>query len=166
MVTLILIVFLGDIPISLIAALTIPCSLLFAFSMMVFSGSSANLISIGAIDFGILVNAAVIVSENIHRRLQAATADASTYDLIADATAEAVRPVAFSVFVIIVALIPLFTMRGVPGKVFCAVSETYGFALTGAFLFAILFAPILSSWIRPEKVRGRNTRLVSWLHIR
>ena len=68
LVTGILIVFLGDLPISLIAALTIPCSLLFAFSMMVLGGSSANLISIGAIDFGILVDASVIVLENIHRR--------------------------------------------------------------------------------------------------
>ena len=126
---------------------------------MVFSGRSANLISIGAIDFGILVDAAVIVLENIYRRLQAATADAPTFDLIADATAEAVRPVAFSVLVIIVALIPLFTMQGVPGKVFAPMSETYGFALTGAFLFAIFFAPVLASWMRPEKVRGITTRV-------
>ena len=123
LVTLVLIVFLGDIPISLIAALTIPCSLLFAFSLMVFSGRSANLISIGAIDFGILVDAAVIVLENIFRRFQAANSSANTFDLIADATAEAVRPVAFSVLVIIVALIPLFTMQGVPGKVFAPMSE-------------------------------------------
>ncbi len=166
LVTGILIMFLGDLPISLIAALTIPCSLLFAFSMMVIGGQSANLISIGAIDFGILVDAAVIVLENIHRRLQAATADAPIYDLVADATAEAVRPVAFSVLVIIVALIPLFTMQGVPGKVFAPMSQTYGFALIGAFIFAILFAPVLASWIRPERVRRRNTRLVAWLHRR
>jgi cobalt-zinc-cadmium resistance protein CzcA len=70
LVTLILIIFLGDIPISLIAALTIPCSLLFAFAVMVLTGGSANLISIGAIDFGILVDASVIVLENIYRRFQ------------------------------------------------------------------------------------------------
>ncbi len=163
LVTLVLIVFLGDIPISLIAALTIPCSLLFAFSLMVFSRRSANLISIGAIDFGILVDAAVIVLENIFRRFQSAYSSAQTFDLIADATAEAVRPVAFSVLVIIVALIPLFTMEGVPGKVFAPMSETYGFALVGAFLFAVLFAPVLASWINPEKIRSRHTHLVSWL---
>ena len=100
LVTVILIVFLGDIPISLIAALTIPCSLLFAFSLMVLGGQSANLISIGAIDFGILVDASVIVLENVYRRLQAANAETNTSELIADATAEAVRPVAFSVLVI------------------------------------------------------------------
>jgi heavy metal efflux system protein len=163
LVTLVLVIFLGDIPISLIAALTIPCSLLFAFSMMVFAGHSANLISIGAIDFGILVDAAVIVLENIFRRFQTATSSANTLELVADATAEAVRPVVFSVLVIIIALIPLFTMQGVPGKVFAPMSETYGFALTGAFLFAVLFAPILASWMNPERIRGHHTHLVTWL---
>lgn len=162
LVTTILIIFLGDIPISLIAALTIPCSLLFAFSVMVLSGSSANLISVGAIDFGILVDAAVIVLESIYRRLQAASGG-NTSELIADATAEAVRPVAFSVLVIVVALIPLFTMQGVPGKIFAPMSETYGFALTGAFIFATIFAPVLASFVRPEKVRAHHTRLVNWL---
>jgi cobalt-zinc-cadmium resistance protein CzcA len=163
LVTLVLIIFLGDIPISLIGALTIPCSLLFAFSLMVFSGRSANLISIGAIDFGILVDAAVIVLENIFRRFQSVNSNVQTFDLIADATAEAVRPVAFSVLVIIVALIPLFTMEGVPGKVFAPMSETYGFALIGAFLFAVFFAPVLTSWMNPEKIRSHHTYLVSWL---
>jgi heavy metal efflux system protein len=163
LVTLVLVVFLGDAPISLIAALTIPFSLLFAFSLMVFSGHSANLISIGAIDFGILVDAAVIVLENIFRRFQSATSSANTFDLIVDATVEAIRPVAFSVLVIIVALIPLFTMQGVPGKVFAPMSETYGYALVGAFLFAVLFAPVLTSWMKPEKIRSHHTHLVTWL---
>ncbi len=163
LVTLVLVVFLGDIPISLIAALTIPCSLLFAFSLMVLTGSSANLISIGAIDFGILVDASVIVLENVFRRFQAATSSAHTFEIIADATAEAVRPVAFSVLVIIVALIPLFTMQGVPGKVFAPMSQTYGFALVGAFLFAIFFGPVLCSWMKPENVRNHRTVVVNWL---
>jgi heavy metal efflux system protein len=128
----------------------------------VLSGGSANLISVGAIDFGILVDASVIVLENIYRRLQTATGG-DTFDLIVDATAEAVRPVAFSVLVIVVALIPLFTMQGVPGKIFAPMSETYGFALAGAFLFATLFAPVLASFLRPEKVKGHHTRLVTWL---
>jgi cobalt-zinc-cadmium resistance protein CzcA len=163
LVTAILIVFLGDIPISLIAALTIPCSLLFAFSLMVLTGRSANLISIGAIDFGILVDASVIVLENIYRRFQAATSNTSTLDLVAEATAEAVRPVIFSVLVIVIALVPLFTMQGVPGKIFAPMSETYVFALAGALLFAVLLAPILASFMRPEKVRAHHTILVTWL---
>jgi cobalt-zinc-cadmium resistance protein CzcA len=163
LVTAILIVFLGDVPISLIAALTIPCSLLFAFSLMVLTGRSANLISIGAIDFGILVDAAVIVLENIYRRFQAAASNASTLELVATATAEAVRPVIFSVLVIVVALVPLFTMQGVPGKIFAPMSETYVFALSGALLFAVFLAPVLASFMRPEKVRAHHTILVTWL---
>src|SRR6202167_1390960 len=166
LVTLVLIIFLGDIPISLIAALTIPCSLLFAFAVMVLTGGSANLISIGAIDFGILVDASVIVLENIYRRFQASDGADSTFDLVADATAEAVRPVLFSVLVIIVALIPLFTTQGVPGKIFAPMSETYGFALVGATLFAILLALVLASWRKPEKVRAHHTPLVTWLNKR
>jgi cobalt-zinc-cadmium resistance protein CzcA len=166
LVTGILVVFLGDLPISLIAALTIPCSLLFAFALMVFRGQSANLISIGAIDFGILVDASVIVLEGVFRRLQSAGPDTPTFDLIAEATAQAVRPVLFSILVIIVALIPLFTMQGVPGKIFAPMSETYGYALTGAFLFAVLIAPVLTSWMRPDKIRSHRTRLVEWLKVR
>jgi cobalt-zinc-cadmium resistance protein CzcA len=163
LVTLILVVFLGDVRISLIAALTIPCSLLFALSLMVLTGRSANLISLGAVDFGILVDASVIVLENVYRRLHAAKTGESEFDIIADATSEAVRPVLFSVLVIIVALLPLFTMQGVPGKIFGPMSVTYGFALTGALLFAVLIAPALSSW-RGSKPRSHaDTRLVTWL---
>ncbi|MGD1209998.1 MAG: CusA/CzcA family heavy metal efflux RND transporter [Candidatus Acidiferrales bacterium] len=162
LVTVVLIVFLGDVPVSFIAALTIPCSLLFAFSMMVVTGSSANLISIGAIDFGILVDASVIVLEHIYRRLEESSENAATMPIIAEATAEAVRPVLFSVLVIIVALTPLFTMQGVPGKIFAPMSETYGYALTGALIFAVIFAPVLASWIRRERIRAAPTRLVAW----
>ncbi len=163
LVIVLLLVFLGDVRISLIAALTIPCSLLFAFSIMVLTGRSANLISLGAVDFGILVDAAVIVLENVFRRLQAAGPQQNQFDLVADAAAEAVRPVLFSVLVIIVALIPLFTMEGVPGKIFGPMSMTYGFALTGATLFAIFLAPVLASWHRLKPTAHQYTVLVRWL---
>ncbi len=164
LVLLLLLAFLGDLRISLIAALTIPCSLLFAFSLMVLSGRSANLISLGAVDFGILVDAAVIVLENIYRQLRAArTSSESDFETIATATSEAVRPVLFSVLVIIVALIPLFTMEGVPGRIFGPMSVTYGFALSGATIFAILFAPVLSSFRKSQGGAERDTALVRWL---
>ena len=163
LVIVLLLVFLGDVRISLIAALTIPCSLLFAFSIMVLTGRSANLISLGAVDFGILVDAAVIVLENVFRRLQAAGPQQNQFELVADAAAEAVRPVLFSVLVIIVALIPLFTMEGVPGKIFGPMSLTYGFALTGATLFAIFLAPVLASWHRLKSTAHQYTVLVRWL---
>jgi len=164
LVTALLLVFLGDVRISLVAALTIPCSILFAFAMMVFTGQSANLISIGAIDFGILVDASVIVLERVYRRLHAREAGQPVFEVIAEATAEAARPVLFSVLVIIVALIPLFTMRGVPGKIFAPMSATYGFALTGALLFALVFAPVLASFGgRPAEAKKGETRVVHWL---
>jgi cobalt-zinc-cadmium resistance protein CzcA len=165
LVTGLLFVFLGDARISLITALTIPVSILFAFGLMVVTGNSANLISIGAIDFGILVDAAVVVVENVHRRLWGRRPEESRFGVIAEATAEAAKPVLFSTLVILVAFLPLFTMRGVPGKIFAPMSVTYGFALTGALLFALLFAPVLASWTGRE-VHGKpdQTRLVRWLH--
>ena len=162
LVTAILIVFLGDIPVS---CRCIHHSVLATLCVLV-DGAYRPIRqpdSIGAIDFGILVDAAVIVLENIYRRFQAATSNASTLDLVAEATAEAVRPVIFSVLVIVFALIPLFTMQGVPGKIFAPMSETYVFALAGALLFAVLLAPVLASFMRPEKVRAHHTILVTWL---
>jgi cobalt-zinc-cadmium resistance protein CzcA len=164
LVTALLLVFLGDVRMSLVTALTIPCSILFAFAMMVFTGQSANLISIGAIDFGILVDASVIVLERVYRRLHAREAGQPAFEVIAEATAVAARPVLFSVLVIIVALIPLFTMRGVPGKIFAPMSATYGFALTGALLFALVFAPVLASFGGPPaEAKKGETRVVHWL---
>jgi len=167
LVTALLLFFLGDLRISLIAALSIPLSLLFAFTWMVLTGQSANLISVGAIDFGILVDAAVIDLEHIHRRLHARGQHERVFEVIAEAMAEASRPVLFSVGVILVAFIPLFTMTGVPGKIFSPMSITYGFALIGGRLFALFFAPVLASF-GAEAARGKGTGEtgpVRWLRL-
>jgi cobalt-zinc-cadmium resistance protein CzcA len=163
LVTLLLLVFLGDVPLALATALTIPFAVLFAFGLMFATGRSANLISIGAIDFGIIVDSAIIVLENIYRRLHEATSEEHRLDLIAEATAEAARPVLFSTLIIMVAFIPLFTMQGVPGRIFAPMSVTYAFALTGSLIFALLFTPVLASYRR--SVRGGHkpdTALVRW----
>jgi cobalt-zinc-cadmium resistance protein CzcA len=164
LVTVLLLVFLGNVSVSLITALTIPLSVLFAFAMMVLTGHSANLISIGAIDFGILVDAALVVLEHIYRSLELRQPGDSVQEVIAEATATAARPVMFSTLIIVVAFIPLFTMQGVPGKIFAPMSVTYGFALAGALLFSVLIAPVLASWIqvRAEGEAG-DVRLVRWL---
>ncbi len=159
LVTVLLLVFLGDIGISLLTALTIPFALLFAFGLMSLSGRSANLISIGAIDFGILVDAAVVVLENIYRRLHARSSQESRSQVIAKATAESARPVLFSTLIILIAFIPLFTMSGVPGRIFAPMSVAYGFALTGALVFSLFFAPVLCSWGRERRAKS-DTRLV------
>jgi cobalt-zinc-cadmium resistance protein CzcA len=149
LVTVLLLIFLGNVRMSLLTAVTIPFSILFAFALMVLTGQSANLISIGAIDFGILVDAGVIVLEHIYRGLQQRLPEQSVSEVIAEATADAARPVLFSTMVILAAFIPLFTMSGVPGRIFAPMSVTYGFALAGALLFALLIAPVLASFVQP-----------------
>jgi heavy metal efflux system protein len=164
LVTVLLLVFLGDVPLALVTALTIPFAILFAFGLMSATRRSANLISIGAIDFGIIVDSAIVVLENIYRRLHEATSDEHRLNLIEEASSEAAKPVLFSTLIIMVAFIPLFTMKGVPGRIFAPMSLTYTYALTGALLFALLFAPVLASYRRT--VRSGHTadpRLMRWL---
>jgi heavy metal efflux system protein len=152
LVTLVLISMLGDLRISFLAAATIPFAVLFAFSMMVLTGQSANLISIGAIDFGILVDASIVVLESIYRKLSRRTENENTVDLIIEGTSNAATPVLFATLIILVAFIPLFTMQGVPGKIFAPMSVTYGFALTGALIFSLVFAPVLAKLVVPAHV--------------
>jgi cobalt-zinc-cadmium resistance protein CzcA len=165
LVLLLLITFLGDWRMSLIAALSIPVALLFAFGLMEVTGRSANLISLGSIDFGILVDAVIIGLDQIYRRLQDRFESETAFDAIAVAAAETARPVLFSVIIIIVALFPLFTMSGVPGQIFGPMSVAYGFALAGAQIFAFVFAPVLASYgnLRPTRQR---TMVVRWLQRR
>lgn len=150
LVTLILLFMLGDVRTTIIAAATIPFAVLFAFSMMAMTGHSANLISIGAIDFGILVDASIVVLENIHRKLSRRLPEDDLATLIIEGVQDASRPVLFSTVIILVAFIPLFTMEGVPGKIFAPMSVTYGFALIGALLFGLVFAPVLAMVLAPK----------------
>ena len=168
LVTLVLISMLGDLRISFIAAITIPFAVLFAFSMMVLTGQSANLISIGAIDFGILVDASIVVLESIYRKLSRRTENENNVDLIIEGASNASKPVLFATLIILVAFIPLFTMQGVPGKIFAPMSVTYGFALTGALIFSLIFAPVLAQLIVPTtlKQEKHETFLGSFLRHR
>ncbi|MFC6646376.1 efflux RND transporter permease subunit [Granulicella cerasi] len=150
LVTLILLIMLGDLRTTIITALTIPFAVLFAFSMMVLTGHPANLISIGAIDFGILVDSSIIVLENIFRYMQQRKPGEGPEEAVQHGVAVAARPVLFSTLIILVAFIPLFTMEGVPGKIFSPMSVTYGFALFGALMFAIIFAPVLAAIFAPK----------------
>src|ERR1700759_2647375 len=166
LVTIVLYVTLGDVRITTIAALTIPFALLFAFSLMVLEGSSANLISIGAIDFGILVDASIIILENVYRKLSRRKEGDTLVDLIVAGVSDGANPVLFSTIIILVSFIPLFTMQGVPGKIFAPMSEAYGFALIGALLYAFLFAPVLSYLAAPKHVSGKDTLLIGFVRRR
>ena len=161
LVTLVLLSMLGDWRITLIAAITIPFAVLFAFSLMVLSNQSANLISIGAIDFGILVDASIVVLESVYRKVSRRIEGEEIFDLILAGVADAATPVLFATLIILVAFIPLFTMQGVPGKIFAPMSVTYGFALTGALIFALIFAPVLASLAVPRNVTGEAKE--TWL---
>ncbi|MGB7266573.1 MAG: CusA/CzcA family heavy metal efflux RND transporter [Terracidiphilus sp.] len=161
LVTLVLLSMLGDWRFSLIAAATIPFAVLFAFSMMVLTNQSANLISIGAIDFGIIVDASIVVLENVHRKVSRRVEGDEITELLLAGVADSAKPVLFATLIILVAFIPLFTMQGVPGKIFAPMSVTYGFALTGALIFALIFAPILGSIVEPKTIL-RETR-ETWL---
>ena len=161
LVTLVLLSMLGDWRITLIAAITIPFAVLFAFSMMVLTDQSANLISIGAIDFGILVDTCIVVLESIHRKISHSLENEDAVELILAGVADAAKPVLFATLIILVAFIPLFTMQGVPGKIFAPMSVTYGFALTGALIFALVFAPVLGSFTASKIVRNEHRE--TWL---
>jgi cobalt-zinc-cadmium resistance protein CzcA len=164
LVGLILLAFLGNLRASLVVALSIPLSLLFTFIVMVIRGDSANLISMGAIDFGIIVDASVVMVENIYRHLTERTYPYHDDVLITTmhAAREVIKPIFFSTAVIVAAFIPLFTMTGVEGKVFGPMALTYGLALTGALLLAITFSPVAaSSLLKPENGE-RETFLIRW----
>ncbi len=161
LVFLILFVFLGHLRAALIVALTIPFSLLFTFSMMVLIGQSANLISLGAIDFGIIVDATLIMVESVFFHLAHHTGPHLTPpQQIIRAARQVGRPIFFSTAVIVVAFIPLFTMTGVPGKIFAPMSITYGFALIGALLIAFTLAPLLCAIFLAGPIREQDTAVV------
>jgi cobalt-zinc-cadmium resistance protein CzcA len=164
LVFVILYVFLGNFRAAFIVALTVPLALLFTFSMMVASGESANLISLGAIDFGIIVDSTLIMVESIFYHLAHRKGPGLTVPMhIMRAAREVGRPIFFSTTIIVVAFIPLFTMTGVPGKIFAPMSITYGLALVGALLMAFTLAPALCSLLLSETVRERDTWVVQRL---
>ncbi len=161
LVFVVLFVFLGHLRTAVIVALTVPMALLFTFSMMALVGESANLISLGAIDFGIIVDSTLIMVESIFSHITRKPWPGLTVPMhILRAAREVGRPIFFATTIIVVAFIPLFTMTGVPGKIFAPMSVTYGFALTGALLMAFTLAPALCTLLLSDPLREEDTRLV------
>jgi cobalt-zinc-cadmium resistance protein CzcA len=161
LVFVLLYIFLGNFRAAGIVALTIPLSLLFTFAMMVLIGQSANLISLGAIDFGIIVDATLIMVESIFFHLaHAKTPGLTVHQQIVRAARQVGQPIFYSTAIIVVAFIPLFTMTGVPGKIFAPMSITYGFALLGALLMAFTLAPVLCSFLLTGPISEEDTFLV------
>jgi cobalt-zinc-cadmium resistance protein CzcA len=161
LVFVVLLLFLGHFRSAMIVALTVPMALLFTFSIMALLGESANLISLGAIDFGIIVDSTLIMVESIFYHLTQRMGPGLTVPMhIVRAAREVGRPIFFATMIILVAFIPLFTMTGVPGKIFAPMSLTYGLALTGALLMAFTLAPSLCFFLLREPFREHDTTLV------
>ena len=161
LVFVILYLFLGHFRTAVIVALTVPTALLFTFTMMVNMGESANLISLGAIDFGIIVDSTLIMVESIFSHIAHRAGPGLTVPMhIARAAREVGRPIIFATAIILVAFIPLFTMTGVPGKIFAPMSLTYGLALSGALLMAFTLAPVLCMLLLEGTIREEDTLLV------
>ena len=159
LVVVVLIFFLYDVRAGLIVAVTIPLSLLVAFIGLDLQGASANLLSIGAIDFGILVDAAVVMVENIYRQL--ADREGTKFnviEVIRDAAAEVDRPLFYAVAVIVVSFLPIYVLSGPSGTLFKPMADTMVFALVGSLVITLTLLPVLCSWFMRKGVRERRNR--------
>jgi cobalt-zinc-cadmium resistance protein CzcA len=164
--------FLGNLRSAIIVAATIPVALFLAVIITVLRGDSANLLSIGAIDLGIIVDATVIMVENIFRHLAHHThrafadREATLSDKLRRILAAAVevdKAIFFSVIITIAAFLPLFTMQGVEGQIFGPMARTYAYALAGAVIATFTVTPVLASVLLPEKVEEVETFLVRFI---
>jgi cobalt-zinc-cadmium resistance protein CzcA len=153
LVALILFLFLGNARGALIVAVTIPFSLLFAAICLKLNGIPANLLSLGALDFGMVVEGAVVMVENIVRFLGRRHESESALGPIRGAAHEVQRPVFYSIGIIITAYLPIFTLQRVEGRLFKPMAWTVTFALLGSLLFSMLIAPVLSSFLFGRHVR-------------
>jgi heavy metal efflux system protein len=162
LVSLILFLFLGNIRGALIVAFTIPFSLLFASICLDLRQIPANLLSLGALDFGMVVDGAVVMIENIVRHLGRGNGNTSTPSAgISKAAHEVQRPVFYAIAIIITAYLPIFTLERVEGRLFKPMAWTVAFALLGALLFSMLIAPVLASFAFSKGAREwRNPALL------
>jgi len=164
LVAVILFLFLGNARGAFIVALTIPFSLLFASICLNLNHIPANLLSLGALDFGMVVEGGVVMVENIIRYLGRAERKAgSAIDAIREAAHEVQRPVFYSIAIIITAYAPIFTLERVEGRLFKPMAWTVSFALLGALLFSMLIAPVLSSFVFGKQVKEWHNPLMEWM---
>jgi cobalt-zinc-cadmium resistance protein CzcA len=172
--------FLGNLRSALIVACTIPFALAFAIGLMILRGESANLLSVGAIDFGLIVDASVIMVENIFRHLSESTEARRTgsplmhrvrgsgifrgkFSVIANAATEVNQAILFAAAIIIAGFVPLFTLSGIEGHIFGPMAKTYGYAIAGGLLATFTISPALSALLLPDSVAETETHVVRWL---
>jgi len=166
LVVIILFIFLGNVRAAVIVALTIPFSLLFAAICLNLRHISANLLSLGALDFGMVVDGAVVMVENIVRHLNQPTKHLETpLDKIREAAHEVQRPVFYAIGIIITAYLPIFTLQRVEGKLFKPMAWTVAFALLGALIFSMLIAPALASLLFRTGVKEWHNPVMAYLTV-
>jgi cobalt-zinc-cadmium resistance protein CzcA len=164
LVVIVLFLFLGNVRGALIVSLTIPFSLLFASICLDLRHIPANLLSLGALDFGMVVDGAVVMVENIVRHLSHQRKDSlSPADQIREAAHEVQRPVFYAIGIIITAYLPIFTLQAVEGRLFRPMAWTVAFALLGALIFSIVIAPVLSSLLFPRGASEWRNPVMEWL---
>ncbi len=157
LVIVILIFFLYDFRAGLIVATTIPLALLFAFICLDLQNASANLLSIGAVDFGILVDGAVVMVENIFRQIaERKGTPLNIREIIVDAAAEVDRPIFYAVAVIVVSFLPIYVLSGPSGTLFRPMADTMVFALVGSLIVTLTLLPVLCAWLMRKGVRERR----------
>ena len=164
LVLIVLIFFLVSFRAAVIVALTIPLSLLFAFIVLHAHDVAANLLSIGAIDFGIVIDGTVVMIENIYREL--ALREGQTYNLnevILAAARDVDRPIFYSVAVILAGYLPIYALSGPSGKLFHPMAETMSFALVGALILTLTLIPVLASYWFKSGVREKPNRAFEWM---
>lgn len=161
LVTMILLMFLGNVRSSIIVAINIPLALMFAFCVLFLRGKSANLLSIGAVDFGIIVDSTVIMVEHIfHRVSSGENLHLPLHDRVLKASREVERSLFYSTIIMVCALLPLFTMQGPEGQIFGPMADTYAFALGGALMLALTISPVLCVFCFGKLKPARDNILV------
>jgi heavy metal efflux system protein len=164
LVVIILFLFLGNVRGALIVSLTIPFALLFASICLDLRHIPANLLSLGALDFGMVVDGAVVMVENIVRHLGRRRADSSTpMEQIREAAHEVQRPVFYAIGIIVTAYLPIFTLQAVEGRLFKPMAWTVAFALLGALIFSMLIAPVLASFLFWKGAREWHNPVMAWI---
>jgi len=164
LVLVVLIFFLVSLRAAVIVALTIPLSLLFAFIALHAHDGAANLLSIGAIDFGIIIDGTVVMVENIYRELGLRTGqDYKVNDVILAAAKDVDRPIFYSVAVILAGYLPIYALSGPSAKLFHPMAETMSFALVGALILTLTLVPVLASYWFKNGVREHTNRAFEWM---
>jgi len=167
-VVAVLFLFLGSVRAALLTAITIPLSLLFAFVCMHVSGIPANLLSLGALDFGIIVDGTLVMVEHIVHALahRKPAPHESSLDIIRDAALEVERPIFFSLLIIVAAYIPLFTLERVERRLFTPMAFTVCYALVGSMLLALTLIPVLATYLFRHTSSSWENPVVTWLYDR